>query len=1047
MKRRFWIYTVAILLAGLGGLAGNAWLNQPGRTVANLQSDLAKYAVQLGRTNTPVATVLAPLDLSHPVRLAVGGLGLADNEENQQLGDLITMQLSGAPGFELVERQALDTVLQELNLSRHGFVRAKDAVRVGKLLKVDWFLLGTEAIIGGTNSRAVRVVDARTGVMRDGGVFPADKPLAQQAADMAAFVRQTRANAANARSRVFLALGTWDDLSVNNRREDFSSRLRGYLTAAYQGGEVTVLERDHVDTLLRELNLDAAGLVEKGSTNRPSPMQSAFWLVNGEYQSYETTNLQLEVKLRIECFFGFHKELVLRGLPDDSFCRQIKAAIDAAMNENRGIALPTLATEMRAMITAGREVVHMAPESLLVMEHSSPFVDTPEVVTHHRHRMAEGIRAFETALLLDPGSREAKLYLAECLLDDTIDRYAEAGDYYREMLEVSTKDKWGREAQWRLSSLLSYENKFSPEEKLRWCTLALEQNTNADMTGFYREQKKAAEKDVIIEQGDGSKAETAAEQRLFETVKSTIEMNKNGTGTGYGSLGMYEFIQTYGADRAGGERRLAELYPKLKATCPEMAPMILEEVIYYQSTTNTPLLAEVEQNLDWQIAHPQEVYQGNDLERQSSLYRWCMEKGCFALALKSFERNRLVAGGGLLQPLDDKSKIELAYADMGLSRWKEALELFECFSNRPVVITENGPWGPGLCPIRTAYASAYCRKQAGLPVVRDPREFDLGRPVLIFDTPAALVADTDGFWVGMDGKLLQLGFDLKTNLVVDLPGNVSARVSTICCTASNLWIATTGNGLIEFDKQSHLCRQFTVADGLMMNGIASLSMVDGTLWIGYGYMTIVEGVEYGQSTAGGLGRLNLATGKFSSFTPSMADALPRTRDSAGPPRDDIRAITSRSAEEVWFLTEAEQLHRYESEENKWTSIPDAGDGVCLAADGGQLFVGTYHFPYGETKATTGPLGVHMLNFKTGQWRSFTNVDYLMPGVVSTLTLEGDKLWVGGVGYIALIDPWHDRVIRYAYVKARSVNRIQSAGGYLWAQFDACLFRIPLSKIQ
>ena len=717
------------------------------------------------------------------------------------------------------------------------------------------------------------------------------------------------------------------------------------------------------------------------------------------------------------------------------------------MDENRGIALPTLATEMRAMIIAGKEVAHISPESSLVMDRYNPLMFAPETATHHRGRMEEGIRAFETALLLDPGSREAKLCLAECLLDDSIDRVAAAGDCYRELLEVTVKDKWGSDAHGRLGRLLTYDNKFSPEEKLRWCTLALEKNTNADMTGFYRDQKRAAELEFTITHGDASQVRAAAEQRLFDTVKSTIEMNQNGTMSGYGSLGMYEFIQTYGADRAGGERRLEELYPKLKAASPAMAPMILEEVICYQSATNTPLLAEVEQNLDWQIAHPQAVYRGNDLVRESSLYRWCMEKGCFALALKAFERNRLVAGGGQLQPLDDKSKIELAYADMGLSRWKEALELFECFSNRPVIITENGPWGAGLCPIRTAYASAYCRKQAGLPEVRDPREFDLGRPVLVFDTQAALVADTNGFWVGIDGKLLQLGFDLKTNLVVDLPGNVSASVSTICCTSSNLWIATTGNGLIEFDKQSHQCRQFTVADGLMMNGIASLSMVAGTLWIGYGYMTIVEGVEYGQSTAGGLGKLDLATGKFSSFTPSMADASPRTRDSAGPPHDDIRAITARSAGEVWFLTEAEQLHRYESDGNKWASIPEVGDGVCLAADGGQLFAGTYRFPYGETKSTTGPLGVHMLNFKTGQWRSFTNVDYLMPGVVSTLTLEGDKLWVGGVGYIALIDPWHDRVIRYAYVKARSVNRIQSAGGYLWAQFDACLFRIPLSKIQ
>ena len=89
----------------------------------------------------------------------------------------------------------------------------------------------------------LRVVDSRTGILRDAGVFSSDKPLAQLAGDVAGFARQTRQNAASGKTPVFLAIGAFQDLSLNNRQADFPTQLRGYLTAAYQGSGVTLLER------------------------------------------------------------------------------------------------------------------------------------------------------------------------------------------------------------------------------------------------------------------------------------------------------------------------------------------------------------------------------------------------------------------------------------------------------------------------------------------------------------------------------------------------------------------------------------------------------------------------------------------------------------------------------------------------------------------------------------------------------------------------------------------------------------------------------------
>src|ERR1039458_4767034 len=155
MSKRFTIIVSIIILAILGTAVflfrDQNYATKP-MTRKALAKDYAEFAARSGQTNQPTQVVLVPLKLSHPVRLAVGGLGMADDEKNRQLGDLVTIELSGAPGFALVERESLATVLQELRLSWSGLVRANDAVRVGKLLRAEWFLLGTEARINGTNS-------------------------------------------------------------------------------------------------------------------------------------------------------------------------------------------------------------------------------------------------------------------------------------------------------------------------------------------------------------------------------------------------------------------------------------------------------------------------------------------------------------------------------------------------------------------------------------------------------------------------------------------------------------------------------------------------------------------------------------------------------------------------------------------------------------------------------------------------------------------------------------------------------------------------------
>lgn len=291
--------------------------------------DLAEAARKHLGEATPLPAPI-PVDPKRPVRLAVGALGLVGDEHNRRIADLLLAQLTGAKGLEMVERQELDAVLREMSLNVSGLVRAKDAIRVGKLVRADWFLLGSAASLNGTNYFVVRIVDARTGVLREAGVFVRDQESPRLAAALAGFVRQCRQNAAEAKSPVYLSVGSFEDLSVNSRQATFPSQLRSYLTAAYQGASVTMLEREFANTLLQEMRLDLAGMTDEGGTNAPA-MQSAYWMVDGTYQSYETAELEVELVLNVQRMFGRRQQLTLREQPGEPLFKRVKASMDEVM--------------------------------------------------------------------------------------------------------------------------------------------------------------------------------------------------------------------------------------------------------------------------------------------------------------------------------------------------------------------------------------------------------------------------------------------------------------------------------------------------------------------------------------------------------------------------------------------------------------------------------------------------------------------------------------------------------------------------------------------
>ena len=1051
MKTRWLALAGATLGAGL--LIGAVyWYIARDDTIVVTQRDVdqARLKLQGGGAALPASVPTKPLDKSTRVRLAIGRLGTAD--QAQQTADLLAAELAGAKGLDLVERASLDKVLRELELSAAGVVRAQDAVRVGKLVQADWFLLGTlTALTNGPSAIVARVVDARTGIMRDASVIEAGGSPISLAARVAKFVRDCREGASVGREHVYLAVGSFEDLSVNNRTGDFVEHLHSFLIETYRGSRVTLLERQFVNTLLNEVRLDLAGLTEQSGQEERPRMQSAFWLIDGLYQSSQSSGSEMELELYLRRILGSNSRLSLNAPTEQLLLRKIKEAVDEAMAKSGPLIAPSRNSELRVQLEAGRQLSQFDPWMLSWAAPPYENLDAAQSARRRRN-LEEAIRAFETVLLFEPTNREAKMYLGTLLRRYPVLRTEEGLDYYRQLIEEPLDDIWSGRARAAFERAAAFE---PAAERARRYRAAIGRSQNPAAVVFYTTNAEAAETTVAIRSLNPQSKEVA-ERRLFSDVDQWATQMRSQAKSSVSLVPILDsFAEGFGTNRAAAAERFAELMPRLKGSYPDLEGYLYAGAVSLQVGTNSGLIAEFERSFDRCVANPEKLVRPK--EYFSSLkwlvLRWGATRKQYSLTVKVITGTRSAAEKGFAEKLDEEQVMSLAFAYLGLERWREALAIFESYQNRPVYMGNLGLWGRAFTVVLTSKHIAECREKLGLPPLTDPHEFPIGKPILCLHEPKpagtrlrnpdalppVLVSDATCVWVA-DGKvLLCLDFDLQTNYSITLPVDPWEGITCLCPSETNLWIGTAGSGLFSLDRSNRKSRKLTEADGLFLNHIGALSLCGDQLWIGYAL-----------KSSGGLGRLDLRSGKPISYAQSLTNLpsgssvrLPGREDVTQPTRSSVCNLIALPSGDVWFTANAfipASVRRYSVRRNVWEFF---GDCQCVAANDRFLFVGDKEYYSG------GEPGTALLRFTSlekPEWRTVPAPSNLPPANVTALACSGNDIWMGGMGYIARYDCAQAKLRAWCYVSAEEINRLQVGGGYLWAQFDAHLYRVRISDV-
>jgi hypothetical protein len=383
-----------------------------------------------------------------------------------------------------------------------------------------------------------------------------------------------------------------------------------------------------------------------------------------------------------------------------------------------------------------------------------------------------------------------------------------------------------------------------------------------------------------------------------------------------------------------------------------------------------------------------------------------------------------------------------------MERWQDALDIIESLS-RPASLP-GGAWPEGAMLLSLSGLDALCRQKLGLPVTTDPRIFPLGDAVYGFRHGGEFTATSDGLWIADGNQLLQLDFNLKTNFVVRLPTQ-GGFVGCLCAGGGKIYIGTASEGLIEFDKATHQCRQWTERDGLYMNSMSSLCLQGDTLWIGYGNLMV--------SRAGGLGRLDLPTGRFMAFTPSLSSTLKKINDPLWmmhgiskdevdppdqPPGGIVIGLLAMSGGDIITVSD-KGVQRYHPQNNTWEMLWGGRTATCAVCTDTSLLVAARQDADRSTVAIGGRSGLHVQSLNDRQWQRFGTNGVFPNENIHGLALDGRDVWLGGTGFFGVFNLDQKTLRKVCYTRSLWVNHMEIAGDCVWLRNEqGCLFRIPLS---
>jgi hypothetical protein len=215
------------------------------------------------------------------------------------------------------------------------------------------------------------------------------------------------------------------------------------------------------------------------------------------------------------------------------------------------------------------------------------------------------------------------------------------------------------------------------------------------------------------------------------------------------------------------------------------------------------------------------------------------------------------------------------------------------------------------------------------------------------------------------------------------------------------------------------------------------------LWIGFG-----ESDRAGP--LGGVGYLDLHAGRFVGLmadlqpsltqAPASGSASSKLDPPTGPPRKAVTDLNQTAPDSLWVAVLGKGVQRYSLQERKWTTPYAGGFPRCVVSNERYVIVGCYE-PGGASSDTVRFGGLVIHDIRKNEWHTLGIGDGLPNNDIKSLAIDGDKVWVGGRGFLAKLTIATGRVGKVIRLNESRVQSIQLDQNELWFSAEHQLYRL------
>lgn len=213
------------------------------------------------------------------------------------LVSLLEVRLSESASIELLEREHIDSILDEHKLSLTGLVQRDDIIRAGKLLRADAFLLlslekSTKAKDGGGDLLRIRIVETSYGIRLVDTFEQVDAEDVPQAVERIASKTNNASQKLTIPHEESIAAGIVDvqRASLADRHKRLANVLPAMLSSCLgKEPRIIILEREDLKLLLREKQL---------TEGRNRDFLNSAVIINGHLQPKGRNGVKLTLSLK-----------------------------------------------------------------------------------------------------------------------------------------------------------------------------------------------------------------------------------------------------------------------------------------------------------------------------------------------------------------------------------------------------------------------------------------------------------------------------------------------------------------------------------------------------------------------------------------------------------------------------------------------------------------------------------------------------------------------------------------------------------------------------